>query len=394
MSTNIIELKGITWNHSRGFLPKVATAQRYSELHPNVRITWEKRSLQEFADKPIADLAEAYDFLVIDHPWAGFASNKGILASYTDLLPAEFLEDLANNSVGGSHGTYSFGGHQWALAVDAACPVSVYRKDLLERAGVSLPKTWEDLIALAKKGLVVCSSIPLDVYGNFLNLCVSAGAEIFRNTSEVVDREAGLIALEKLAELASYLPEKCYDINPIGACELMSKTDEFAYDPYAYGYSNYSRTGYSKNKLHFGDVVSVGGGSYGRTMLGGAGLAMSASCKHLDVAADYAAFMASPRIQKGIFYESGGQPGYRSVWLDEDVNRNCDDFFKDTLSTLDHSFVRPRYSGYLDFQDIAGDPIQDFLRNKGSAAKTLDRVNELYRENTAKYQPSDIGCIL
>ncbi|RZL46370.1 MAG: carbohydrate ABC transporter substrate-binding protein, partial [Pedobacter sp.] len=73
MSKNII-LKGITWNHSRGLLPMVATAQRFAELNPNVQITWEKRSLQQFADFSIQELAERFDLLVIDHPWAGFAS--------------------------------------------------------------------------------------------------------------------------------------------------------------------------------------------------------------------------------------------------------------------------------------------------------------------------------
>jgi len=67
LSKNII-LKGITWNHSRGFLPMVATAQRFAELYPNVQITWEKRSLQAFADYSIQELAERFDLLVIDHP--------------------------------------------------------------------------------------------------------------------------------------------------------------------------------------------------------------------------------------------------------------------------------------------------------------------------------------
>jgi hypothetical protein len=31
-------LRGITWNHSRGFVPMVATAQRFSELNPSVEI--------------------------------------------------------------------------------------------------------------------------------------------------------------------------------------------------------------------------------------------------------------------------------------------------------------------------------------------------------------------
>ncbi len=42
-------LRGITWNHSRGYVSVVATAQRFCELHPQVAISWDKRSLQEFA---------------------------------------------------------------------------------------------------------------------------------------------------------------------------------------------------------------------------------------------------------------------------------------------------------------------------------------------------------
>lgn len=36
-----ISLKGITWSHSRGFTSIVAVSQRFSELHPDVEITWE-----------------------------------------------------------------------------------------------------------------------------------------------------------------------------------------------------------------------------------------------------------------------------------------------------------------------------------------------------------------
>jgi hypothetical protein len=46
----------------------VATAQRYSELHPDVQIDWYIRSLQSFADDSIATLSTNYDLLVIDHP--------------------------------------------------------------------------------------------------------------------------------------------------------------------------------------------------------------------------------------------------------------------------------------------------------------------------------------
>src|SRR4051812_9409299 len=122
MSQSPIRLKGMTWNHSRGYTPMVATAQRFCEMQAEskVEIVWEKRSLQEFADQPIDALAKRYDLLVIDHPWAGFAAASGVLVPLDEHLPAEFLADQAENSVGKSHESYTFGGHQWALAIDAA----------------------------------------------------------------------------------------------------------------------------------------------------------------------------------------------------------------------------------------------------------------------------------
>src|ERR1019366_9097933 len=113
----------------------VATAQRFSELHPGIDIRWERRSLQQFADWPIEKLAEHYDLLVIDHPFAGYAAEHDVLLPLDEHLPASYLAGQAANSVGASHASYTYGGHHWALAIDAATPVSGYRKDLLRRAG-------------------------------------------------------------------------------------------------------------------------------------------------------------------------------------------------------------------------------------------------------------------
>ena len=145
----------------------VATAQRFHELNPQIEISWTKRSLQEFADQPIAELAERFDLLVMDHPWAGFAAASGVLLPLDQYLPREFIEDQAANSVGASHTSYHSGDGQWALAIDAACPVSVCRPDLLEKENASVPRTFDELVALGKRGLVCCPSIPLDTYGNF-----------------------------------------------------------------------------------------------------------------------------------------------------------------------------------------------------------------------------------
>src|SRR5260370_11720801 len=124
-------LKGITWGHSRGYTPLMAAAQRYTELHPGTTFIWEKRTLQQFADYPIEELAKVYDLLIIDHPWVGIAAATGAVLPLDQYLPAEYLKDQAENSVGYSHQSYYYEGHQWALAIDAATPVASYRPGLL-----------------------------------------------------------------------------------------------------------------------------------------------------------------------------------------------------------------------------------------------------------------------
>lgn len=376
-----VVLKGMTWDHSRGFVSVVATSQRFHELNPNVDIQWSKRSLQEFADQPIDNLADAFDFLVIDHPWAGFAAASGVLMPLENHLPADFLAHLANNSVGKSHQSYRFNEQQWALAIDAACPVSARRADLLEKADTRAPQTFDELIELGKRGLVCCPSIPLDVYGNFLNLCVAAGATIFPNDETIVERDAGITALERLKQLADVVPHEFFDLNPIRTMEVMSSTDRFAYAPYTYGYTNYSRLAYARNLVQFGDVIGIEQGKPGATMLGGTGLAISAKCKHPEIAAQYAQYVASEEIQTGLFYQTGGQPGHRKAWVNPQTDRECHGFFSQTLPTLDRAFVRPRYAGYLDFQDNAGFPIQDFLREGGSVDALFDQLNSMYRNS-------------
>jgi hypothetical protein len=53
------------------------------------------------------------------------------------------------------------------------------------------------------------------------------------------------------------------------------------------------------------------------------------------------------------------------------------------------AYVRPRYAGYVGFQEKAGVPLAEYLRecrvpyeaSNSSAERTLDRLDALYRES-------------
>ncbi|GAF04504.1 extracellular solute-binding protein [Saccharicrinis fermentans] len=377
---NNIKLKGITWNHSRGFTSIVACAQRFSELNPGVEISWEKRSLQAFADEPIDQLAERFDFLIIDHPWTGFAARSKVIIPLSDYLPSSYMEDQAANAVGKSFESYHFSGKQWALPIDAATPVAASRPDLFESEGWKLPKTWDALVELSKTGKVAIPGIPQDILMSFYMLCSTLGEDVCVCKDCVVSDNVGIKALQMLRDLGENIKAENYDFNPIKVYEKMTLSDDYLYSPFAYGYTNYSRRGYARKLLKFHDMVALDGQKL-ITTLGGTGLAVSANCKHREMAVKFAEYAGSSDIQRGIFFTNGGQPGHRAAWLDQQNNADTMDFFVDTLPALDRSFLRPRYYGHMYFQDRAGAPIREYMMKGGDETKLLAGLNELYYQS-------------
>jgi len=378
-----IVLNGITWGHSRGNTPLLAASQRYSELHPGIEIRWKKRTLQEFADFPIEKLTHDYDLLIIDHPWVGCAAATGSVLPLNEFLSEAYLNDQLNNSVGYSHLSYNFYDKQWALAIDAATPAASYRKDLLEKNNYRLPSTWDEVLELAKAGKVAVPAIPIDLLMNFYTFCIAEGKVPFKTEGEIIDEETGVAAIETMKQLYSLVDKKMFTYNPIVVAELMSTTDEYWYCPFAYCYSNYSRFGYARHLINYTDVVSLNGSRL-RTTIGGTGLAVSSFSKHTDVAVDFTSWVVSGEIQRTLYMQNGGQPGHRSAWIDEDANHLTNDFFKNILPIMDNGYVRPRYNGYLYFQDHAGEPLQKCLRNSGDPVSALKEMNKLYNESILK----------
>ena len=374
--TEAVVLKGITWGHTRGYVPMVATAQRFAEMHPQVQVHWEKRSLQAFADQSMETLARRYDLLVVDHPCMGEAQAGGLFVSLGSWLPTDFLRDQARNSVGQSHASYAWGGHQWALATDAAAPVSAARLDVLQHYGHQVPQTWDELLELARAGLVAFAGLKLDCLMHFYTLCIAEGDTPFCSTERLVDPEAAAPALLALKELVDACGIECLARNPIATYELMSSTQRYGYSPFAYGYSNYARGSYVPVPLQFGGLVSRHGRPLHST-LGGAGLAVSTFCAHRGEALQYAAFVASTRAQRGLYTESGGQPGHRSAWLDAHNNQLTNQFFANTLQTLDAAYMRPRYAGYIHFQAQAPDILQRYLTGHQGVTRTLQELGAL-----------------
>ena len=309
-----VQLTGIGWDHSRAFPPLVATAQRYEETHPGVRIRWEKRTLDEFGHLSIDQLAPNFDLIVIDHPWAGYAFEKNLVRDLKPLLSPATLNESAQNSIGASFESYCYAGRLLALPIDAAAPAPSWRGDLLERAGLSVPTTWPEAVALARRKLAIIPAFNADLFLHFLMLIKRLGSNPCADAESIAPLEIMRTALNLLRELTEPMPREIFDWNPIQVAERMTATDDFAWNAFAYTYNNYAREGFARSRLRFGNLISLGSnGPRLRSVLGGTGIAISSHCRNLEPALDYVGFVAHGTTQKGIYVNAGGQPSHRAA---------------------------------------------------------------------------------
>ena len=387
--SRVLQLTGIAWDHSRALPPLVATAQRYEETHPGVRIRWEKRTLDEFGHKRIDELALQFDLIVIDHPWAGFAFEKNLVHDLKTLFPKETLDELAQNSVGQTFASYCYAERVLALPIDAATPAPSWRSDLLERAGLAVPTTWTEAVALARRKMAVVPGFNADLFLHFIMLVKALGADPCADPERIGPREVMRRALEMLRELTEPMPRAIFGWNPIQVAELMTSTNDFAWNPFAYTYNNYARNGFASHRLRFGNLISLEQNSPPlRSVLGGTGIALSSNCKNLEVAADYARFVADGATQRTLYVNAGGQPSHRSAWQEPFADSLCGEFFSGTGKTQEEAFVRPRYSGYVPLQTNGGNALQEALRDGRDPEAVLDKLDALYRESRADGSPN------
>jgi multiple sugar transport system substrate-binding protein len=103
----------------------------------------------------------------------------------------------------------------------------------------------------------------------------------------------------------------------------------------------------------------------------------------MKTAADYAFWIASADVQKSLYFDAGGQPGNAVAWDDDHCNRVAHDFFRDTRTTLDRVYLRPRYAGYLQFQDQGGTILNDCLCGRTDVDSACDLLERTYGQSLA-----------
>lgn len=372
----MIILNGITWDHDRGYLPLLQTTESFERENPDIQIRWKRRTLKEFGDYPVEKLAKEYDLLLIDHPFSGEASKKNILVDYKKYLSPEEMKIRAEQELGSTHRCYSYDGKQLAFSVDIAAMVGVARDDLMEQSGYALPKNFEDILKLGEEsGKVAAPLGSTDIWCIFLSLGAAYKGNDFI-TRDRIDWEAAKWAVEQIYRLKAATIPGCLDRNPVQIMNQMSEEDNILYAPFCFGYVNYS---WKKRKkpLSFYNIP-LWEGAKTAPILGGVGIAVSASSPNIEAAVQYAEYVTRPDVQANEYFLSGGQPGQKDAWLSRRNNELAGNFFYNTVDTIEHAYLRPRFPGWNVFQEKGGELINRGVRDNIPPEEIIKRVAMLF----------------
>ena len=376
------QLRGMTWSHRRAVAPLLATLPAFRERRPDVEITWHERPLSGFEFQSVYELSETFDLIILDHPFTGDIASGRYLLPLDSLLAGRDKE-----FVGPSLETYRYGGSIWALPVDAACQVAVSRPDRLGSFAATAPTTWNAVLALGeavrRKGL----SLAIGLKGvhslmTFFTLMASSShpCSVEREGS-FFDRAAAVKALAAIRALVKFCPAEVFEWNSIELHDVMVARDDLVYCPAVYCYATYAERD-QRRPLRFHQLPGLDGPSPAGSTIGGTGLGISARCAEPEAALAYAQYLLEPATQLA-FAANNGQPARVEAWEDTVIDERFGGCFAATRSTIEAAWTRPRYSGYLAFQEQAGPLVQQHLRGGLEEAALLRTLEELRANATS-----------
>ncbi len=327
-----MSLRGLTWDHPRG----------YAVLDRLGGMTWNRQPLEDFESRPLSELVNDYDLIVIDHPGLGDAIAADSLQPLDNLFDADELAGYRDATVGASFGSYTVDGRQWALPLDAAAQVAVATVRMAER-----PRTWGAALAAAAR--------------HNTTLCLGGPHALLMYEAIGIALRDPLAALGVMARLLAHADRELSQHNPIAILDAMSSPGGPEYCPLVFGYVTY-------RQLDAFDAPSGPGGI--GSVLGGTGVAVTRSCTDLDAARAQLRRLVSPAVQIDGYAEWGGQSSLRAAW-------QVGGFYRGTVATVEAAWVRPRYAGYIEFQSRASAAIREGLLEQAPHRHILERIERI-----------------
>ncbi len=331
--------------------------------------------------------SDKIDVFQIDVVWPGLLANHLLdLQPFTKGVEKEHFPSLiANNTVGS---------RLVAMPWFTNAGLLFYRKDLLEKHGLKVPATWEDLTAAAKKvqdaeraagndkmwGYVwqgrayeglTCDALEWVASYNGGTVVDASGKVTINNpeAATALTTAAGWVGTISPKAVLNYGEEEARGVFQAGNAVFMRNW------PYAWSLGQAADSPI-KNKI--GVTVLPKGGASGRNAatLGGELLAVSKYSKNAALAADLVLYMTSSAVQKERALKGSYNPTIGALYKDADILA-ANPFMGDLYTTFTSAVGRPATVTAAKYNQVSNEfwnATHEVLSGKSKADAALGRL--------------------
>jgi multiple sugar transport system substrate-binding protein len=312
-----------------------------------------------------------YDVIGMDYAWMQQYVNSDYLMPINDMVSKASDTINMNDYIKAYVDWGTIDGTQYALPWFGAVYMLTYRTDLLEQAGVSVPKTWDEYVAAAQtlkdktgvNGSTFIGKRDDPLLCEYWSVAWSYGAQITDNgkTSGMNSPQA-VQALEAWSKILPSAPGDAL------ASDWPAAAAQFAEGKTAM-MLNFSDTSDAliadssniKGKVGFAPLPTGPTGK--RTPnLGGWGLGISAKSQHQQEAFDFVAWAtAAEQQQAGL--TDGGSSSRVSV-LSDPMNQQKFPYFAAALTNYNDAVFFPRTEHWVDWEAAMAPPLSNALNGE------------------------------
>ena len=171
------------------------------------------------------------------------------------------------------------------------------------------------------------------------------------------------------------------ELDPIGIHELLAESKELVCCPLVYSYAYYGAVGEDRQPLAWSTAPRLRPADrLANSTLGGTGLAVTPRAyRQVLAVTKYVRGLLDVGTQLDVVSTVGGQSATAAVWASDVVDKAWNGHYSATLGTLTTSYIRPRFDGWIAFQDELSERVREFLRGDADPETTVAGLEADYR---------------
>jgi multiple sugar transport system substrate-binding protein len=379
----------------------------FEKENPGVKIVREigpqsSTQIHDLITQKLKNRDTEMDLFVMDVIWPGEFASAGWALPLDRFFPRAEQEKFLEAPIEANH----YRGEIFGVPIFIDAGLLYYRKDLLEKYGVSPPRTWPEMVQHAKMILarerdphLVGFSGQFKQYEglvcNMMEYILSNGGALWdeKRLKSAISAppavEAVRFVRDQIIGQISHRGVLAYEEPESMALFTEGKAIFHRNWPYTWNIANDPQRSTIAGKVGMMPLPSFPAGK-GAATLGGWQLAISRFSKKQDLAWRFVSFMTSEAIQKRITMATGRAPTRSALYQDPQVISKFPQL-KSLLETFKQAVPRPTTPVYVPLSNIMQRffssalalPDSDIERRAAVAARDMDRVLDLLRGSTA-----------